>query len=188
MSILSTMPITPNRSPFGARAFDFQTESAWAGVALRENSSSTTFVDKPEYGETSTTAKNKEVVRPLPQLVIDRSADIDATVIQLWEGRVLEVDLQNEVMQVLLTAKLGQMPEHTGEIELQWVPEQDRDLVVAGAVFYLTLYKQTRHGSIKNAQELRFRRRPAWTRRQVQKIYADADLILAKMKSRPIAV
>ena len=107
--------------------------------------------------------------------------------IQLWEGRVLEVDLQNELMQVLLTAKIGQIPEHSAEIELQWVSEQDRDLVVAGAVFYLTLYKQTRRGSIKNSQELRFRRRPAWSKQQVQKIYADADLILAKMQSRPIA-
>ncbi len=186
MSTLSTMPITPNRSPFGARMYDFQTESAWAGVALRENIS-TAFVDKPEYGETSTITENKEVVSPSPQLVIDRSADIDAAVIQLWEGRVLEVDLQNEVMQVLLTAKLGQIPEHTAEIELQWVSDQDRDLVVAGAVFYLTLYKQTRRGSIQNSQELRFRRRPAWTKRQVEKIYADADLILGKMRSRPTA-
>lgn len=186
MRNLSTMPIIPGRSPSGVRAFDFQTNSAWAGIAFRGDSS-TAFVDKTEYGETSTTAKNKEVIPPSPQLIIDRSADIDATVIQLWEGRVLEVDLQNELMQVLLTAKIGQIPEHSAEIELQWVSEQDRDLVVAGAVFYLTLYKQTRRGSIKNSQELRFRRRPAWSKQQVQKIYTDADLILAKMQSRPIA-
>jgi len=183
---LSTMPITPNHSPFGERAFDFQSNSALAEVAFREDSS-TAFVDKANYDETSTIPKNKEVVPPSPQLIIDRSEDIDATVIQLWEGRVLEVDIQNELMQVLLTAKIGQIPEHTAEIELQWVSEQDRDLVAPGAVFYLTLYKQTRRGSIKNSQELRFRRRPAWTKQQVQKIYADADLILAKMQSRATA-
>jgi hypothetical protein len=181
------MRITPNRSSFGADTFDFQAKSAWTGVALRENSISTAFVDKQEQSGSYTTPINKEVVPPSRQPVIDQTVDIDATVIQLWEGRVLEVDLQKEVMQVLLTAKLGQIPEHTAEIELQWVSDQDRDLVVAGAVFYLTLYKQTRRGSIRNSQELRFRRRPAWTKQQVQKIFTDADLILAKMKSRPIA-
>jgi hypothetical protein len=108
-------------------------------------------------------------------------------VIQLWEGRVLDVDLENEVMNVLLTAKMGQMPEHSAEIELQWVSDQDRDLVVPGAVFYLTLYKKTRRGSIKNSQELRFRRRPSWTKQQVQKIHSDAEQMLAKMRERPIA-
>lgn len=185
MRSLSTMPIAPSRSPSDGRAFDFQINPSWPEIGFRGDSS-TAFVDETECGETSTTAKNKEVILPLPQIIIDHSADIDATVIQLWEGRVLEVDLQNELMQVLLTAKIGQIPEHSAEIELQWVSEQDRDLVVAGAVFYLTLYKQTRRGSIKNSQELRFRRRPAWTKQQVQKIYSDADLILAKMQSRPI--
>ncbi len=183
---LSTMPLTPNRSPSGVSAFDFQINSAWTRVAFREYSS-TAYIDKDKYDETSTTPNNKEVVPPSSQLTIDRSEDIDAAVIQLWEGRVLEVDIQNELMQVLLTAKIGQIPEHTAEIEFQWVSEQDRDLVAPGAVFYLTLYKQTRRGSIKNSQELRFRRRPAWTKQQVQKIYADADLILAKMQSRATA-
>lgn len=186
MRNLSTMPITPNLSSSGVRPFNMGADSSWAGIAFREDSS-TAFFDGIENIETSITSKNKEVILPSPQHIIDRSADIDATVIQLWEGRVLDVDLQNELMQVLLTAKIGHIPEHTAEIELQWVSEQDRDLVVAGAVFYLTLYKQTRGGSIKNSQELRFRRRPAWTKQQVQKIYSDADLILAKMQSRPIA-
>lgn len=176
MSNLSTIPDAPNRYPL----------PGWAKVGFNEDSS-TASVYNSKYGEMSTVAKDKKVVLPHPPPVINYSAGIDATVIQLWEGRVLEVDLQNGVMQVLLTAKLIRIAEHTAEIELQWVSEQDRDLVVAGAVFYLTLYKQTRHGSVKNSQELRFRRRPVWTKRQVQKIYEDADLILAKMQPRPAA-
>ncbi|HRF13894.1 MAG: hypothetical protein ABTS16_00340 [Candidatus Accumulibacter phosphatis] len=107
--------------------------------------------------------------------------------IQIWEGRVLSVDLQSEVMSVLLSARIGQVADHTAEIDLQWVADQDRDLVQPGAVFYLTLFKRLRRGSVENAQELRFRRRPAWSRQQIQRIQADAAMIRSKMKARPIA-
>lgn len=180
------MPITPNHAPFGVNAFNFETTSSWAGVALREDSNNT-FVEISKDDRTPTITENKEIVPPSPQPINESFTDIDAAPIQLWEGRVLEVDHQNEVMQVLLTAKLGQIPEHTAEIELQWVSEQDHDLVIPGAVFYLTLYKQTRRGSIKNSQELRFRRRPAWSKNQVDKIYSNAERLLSKMQSRPFA-
>ncbi len=88
-------------------------------------------------------------------------------------------------MQVLLDAKIGQMPRHTGEIDLEWVSEQDQDLVRPGAVFYLTLFKRTKHGSIENSQELRFRRRPSWTVAQLKQIEEDAATLLSKMKTLP---
>ena len=147
----------------------------------------TSVPDATEHHETPTVSLNKAFVPPSPAAMINHAAEIDAAVIQLWEGLVLEIDAANDLMQVLLTSKLGQIPDHTAEIELQWVSDQDRDLVVPGAVFYLTLYKQTRRGSIQNSQELRFRRRPAWSKRQVQGIYSDADLMLAKMRARPVA-
>lgn len=186
MSNLSTMSVTTDRSPSGVRAFDFQPNSMLAGIAFGE-AVSTEFIDEIGYRKPSTTSKAKKVTTPNIRFLVDRSADIDAAVIQLWEGRVLDVDRQHDLMTVLLTAKNSQIPEHTAEIELQWVSEQDRDMVVSGAVFYLTLYKQTRHGSITNSQELRFRRRPSWTRQQIQKIYAEADSLLEKMKPCPQA-
>jgi len=88
-------------------------------------------------------------------------------------------------MQVLLDAKIGQMPPHTGEVELEWVSDQDQDLVRPGAVFYLTLFKRTKRGSIENAQELRFRRRPSWSAAQLKQIEADAAMLLSKMKALP---
>ena len=185
MNHLSTQ-ITTSNSSHNAPSFCFQTDIIRTNITLRDNTS-TTAIDKSTYEETSTIKKKKKIVSPPPQTIFDHSEDIDATVIQLWEGRVLDVDFQNEIMHVLLTAKMGSISEHTAEIEFQWISQQDTDLITPGAVFYLTLYKQTRHGSIKNCQELRFRRRPAWTKQQVQKIYADADFILSKMRARPIA-
>jgi hypothetical protein len=110
----------------------------------------------------------------------------DSTPLQIWEGSVIEVDHAARVMHVVLDAKLGEMPTHTGEIELEWVSEQDQDLVYPGAVFYLTLFKRTkRGGSIEKAQELRFRRRPSWSTAQLKQIDVEAGTLLSKMKPRP---
>lgn len=123
-----------------------------------------------------------------PQVRMDSSVGINANSVplEIWEGTVLEIDADAGTMQVLLDAKMGQMPRHTGEIELEWVDEQDRDLVVPGAVFYLTLFKRSKP-SVENAQELRFRRRPSWTASQLRQIEADATEFLSKMRPLPSA-
>jgi hypothetical protein len=107
--------------------------------------------------------------------------------IQIWEGTVVSVDQENRVMTVFLDAKMGQIARHTGEIDLEWVSEQDADLVRPGAVFYLTLFKRTSRGSIQNAQELRFRRRPSWSAAQMRQLERDAAMIRSKMKEAPFA-
>lgn len=115
------------------------------------------------------------------------SVTSDASVIQIWEGKVLRVDYKRAVMEAALEAKIGNIAPHTAEIELQWVSDQDTDLVQPGAIFYLTLFKRTRHGSIENAQELRFRRLPAWTSQQVAQVRQDAERMLSKMRAKPLA-
>lgn len=91
-------------------------------------------------------------------------------------------------MRALLQAKMGGVPDHFAEIGLEWVSEQDLNLVRPGAVFYLSLYKARRRGgTIVNSQELRFRRLPAWTRRDAASIKDIARHLLAKGKMNPEA-
>ena len=91
-------------------------------------------------------------------------------------------------MQVLLSAKKGAIPEHTGTISLRSVAEQDADLVKPGAVFYLTMFNQTkRGGTIVNSQELQFRRRPNWSKSQLERIDERAEKFISKMKSKSLA-
>lgn len=145
-----------------------------------------TNANDQDYVVAGAQTQEKPFVAPL--IVKDpRFEVIDSAVIQVWEGKVLEVDSDNGVMQVLLNAKIGQVLPHTGEIELQWVSEQDLDLVCPGAIFYLTLFKRKKRGGIENAQELRFRRRPSWTRQQIVQIEHEANMLLSKMKARPLA-
>ena len=112
---------------------------------------------------------------------------VDSMVLQIWEGVVKHADFKASEMDVVLTAKVGREQPHTAQISLQWVPEQDFDLVRPGAVFYLTLYKRTQRGTIQNAQELRFRRRPAWSRTQVLRIRREAERLGTKICERPSA-
>ena len=85
-------------------------------------------------------------------------------------------------MLVMLDSKTGVMPRHTAEIDLDCqVAEQDMDLVRPGAVFYLTIFEQ-RRPAIRNVEELRFRRRPSWTRAQIAAIEADANAIGLKAR------
>jgi hypothetical protein len=114
--------------------------------------------------------------------------DSDTVVIQIWEGCVQSVDAIERKMKAVLTAKMGQIPEHVGTIDLQWVPAQDSDLIMPGAVFYLTLFKRVKKGgTIENSQEIRFRRRPNWSKNQIAKINVRANELLTKFKSKPIA-
>jgi hypothetical protein len=110
----------------------------------------------------------------------------DSTPLQVWEGTVVSVDNAAGIMQVVLDAKIGQMPRHTAEIELSDVSSQDEDLVRPGAVFYLTLYKRTLP-SVENVEELRFRRRPSWSSTQLARIDKEATKFLSKMKAPPTA-
>lgn len=120
------------------------------------------------------------IVSSLPQI------SADSMPLQIWEGVVSEVNIETSIMHVMLNAKIGQMPRHTGEIDLEWVSDQDKELVRPGAVFYLTLFKRTkRGGSIENSQELRFRRRPSWTASQLKQVKEDAGVLHSKMKSLP---
>lgn len=112
----------------------------------------------------------------------------DAVVIQVWEGTVTSIDFQQMLMSARLAAKMGEVPEHTGEISLEWVAPQDMDLVAPGSVFYLTLFKRRKQGgTLENSQELRFRRRPAWSVQEVEQVNTMAESMLAKLQASPLS-
>ncbi|MCM8622918.1 MAG: hypothetical protein NFW16_14575 [Candidatus Accumulibacter sp.] len=186
MLVQTISPARAGRNSRIADVFDFQSEPV-APKPVEVVRSSTVFYDRTGLATIVSQRAEKAFLPPLPVKPIEAPVGADASVIQIWEGRVLSVDLQSDVMSVLLSAKIGQVSDHTAEIDLQWVADQDRDLVQPGAVFYLTLFKRLRRGSIENAQELRFRRRPAWSRQQIQRIQTDAAMLRSKMKARPIA-
>lgn len=142
----------------------------------------------PSVQPTAKAARDLEPVSTVATLASNALELIpDSVVLELWEGVVQAVDKAAGWMDVVLEAKRSALPAHTARIELQWVAEQDMDLVRPGSVFYLTLYKRTRHGTIQNAQELRFRRRPGWSQQQLAKVKADAEALARKFVVRPLS-
>ena len=105
-----------------------------------------------------------------------------ASVIHIWEGIVRSVDLARNVMTVKLVDRSGLTVEHSADIDLQWVTPQDYELLKEGAVFYWTLFKETKRGSISNSQEIRFRRLPSWNRTQLATVWREAGELSAKFK------
>lgn len=152
--------------------------------------SDTTLPSDSELPKGTTLARNgaprEQFAAPQANASVLREVNSDSAPLQIWEGTVLTVDRAASVMHVMLEARIGQMPRHTGEIDLDSVSEQDIDLVRPGAVFYLTLYKRT-IPSVENIEELRFRRRPSWSAAQLVQVERDASMFLSKMKALPTA-
>lgn len=99
--------------------------------------------------------------------------------IQTFEGEVTDIAEDKKSMDVILRDKSGGLANHSANIELKWVPEQDRDLVKTGAIFYLILYKETNRRTVRNAEEIRFRRLPNWTKFQINQVAKEVDLFSA---------
>jgi len=141
---------------------------------------STTIVDSDAKSFVS-----PSVLRRLPS---DHGSQIDAAVPDVWEGTVLDVDQENALMRVQLRSTRGIAEDHVGEIALSDVVPQDRDLIAPGAVFYLTVSRlRMRGGSFINADELRFRRLPAWTTEQLASARQLAQQLSGKIRAKPLA-
>jgi len=156
---------------------------------VRASETDETFPADLALSEKMTTfTKHWSIERPVLNVPLHREAGSSASLIQVWEGTVQEVLPSGEAMSVLLRSKLGGSADHFADIDFEWVSDQDRDLIKPGAVFYLSLYKERRPGgSIKNSEELRFRRLPAWTRRDASLIRSEARRLLEKGVVKPEA-
>lgn len=140
--------------------------------------------DSLKFEPTSAQSSQKTFESPIPKVWLPTIADTKP--LQIWEGTVLNVNSEDKVMNVLLNAKMEQVPRHTADIDFEWVSDQDMELVRPGAIFYLTLYKRTkRGGSIENSQEIRFRRRPSWSPMELKRIDEKASTLLSKMTALP---
>lgn len=103
-------------------------------------------------------------IEPPPVKIVPTSS-----IVELFEGVVQSVT--DEHMNVVLRAKRNlSTPDHAMSIELSNVQPQDRDLVSPGSVFYLTMFRETTGRTVRNVEEIRFRRQPDWTPAMFRKL------------------
>ena len=123
----------------------------------------------------------RKVVPPHIEHVRGREEWINSIPMQIWEGVVTSVDYQAQTMEAILEGKIVTMPRHSASFSLEWVHAQDYSLVMPGAVFYLTLYKQSDRSTVKNSQDIRFRRMPSWSKNQLLQIQEEAKLFASNI-------
>lgn len=139
---------------------------------------------EPAVGQMATSLAHPQV--HLAQ-VADPTITIDGSVasvtIARWEGVVLDLRQGEGVMSVLLRSKSGSEPDHTCDISLKVVSEDDGDLVEPGAVFYLEQTRHQRRRTISLAQTLSFRRLPAWSKSMLDSVAAAGVEIQKRFKA-----
>lgn len=93
--------------------------------------------------------------------------------LQEWEGVVIET--QEEVFVARLTDQRGAEGDDEAEIWLDEVAAEDRDLVVPGAIFYWSIGYLDRPSGRQRVSQIRFRRLPAWSQRELAEAEAEAQ-------------
>lgn len=72
-------------------------------------------------------------------------------------------------------------PDWEATFDIDEVPEGDRGLIIPGAVFHWSIgYRDRRGGRIRESI-IRFRRLPAWTKREIERAEREADEIVAAL-------
>ena len=108
----------------------------------------------------------------LPRLPAIPEAKEFFQAIQKWEGYVIDVD--QDVFRARIAPIKGEGPEQEAEIYIEEVTEDDRALIEPGAVFYWSIGYLDRPSGRLRASILRFRRLPAWSKRELENADAGA--------------
>lgn len=96
--------------------------------------------------------------------------------LQKWEGVVKKIE--NESFLAELKDLTDEGPEEEAEFPIDDIPNSDKELVAPGAVFYWCIgYLDTLNGQRVRASEIRFRRLPTWTDREVERAKSEAEQI-----------
>jgi hypothetical protein len=95
--------------------------------------------------------------------------------LQLWEGTVVQL-IDNEFSAVLYDLTNPSHGDERATFSIEEVADPDRPLLAPGAIFYWSLgYEVVRSGTRKAVSEIRFRRLPAWSRRDIARLNIVAE-------------
>lgn len=153
--------------------FVIATPERGEAVGTRTDAPTTNMVSN--FSETTVLSEPKPSVRHVIEIPRPPEALRRFELLQQFEGTVRSVSDQEMVVELRdLTSPA--MPPEEASFDLREVSDGDRSLLAVGAVFYWSIgYEVTAHGQKKRVSELRFRRWPPWTKREIGAIAADAD-------------
>jgi hypothetical protein len=97
--------------------------------------------------------------------------------LQKWEGAVIRCS--HEEFTAVLREK-GE-PDQEATFDTEEVPEGDRCLIVVGGIFQWSIGYRDRRGQRIRESIIRFRRLPAWNKRELERARQEADEIIAAL-------
>jgi len=114
---------------------------------------------------------------PIVRLKTDPSVGDQFVSLQKWEGVVIEI--KDETFLARLKDLTNEKnPEEEAEFPLEELSPEDRELVAPGAIFYWNIgYLDTRSGQRRRESIIRFRRLPAWSKREIENSKHEASRI-----------
>ena len=128
----------------------------------------------PDSGETSRVRKPR-LVLPLIRLPAGTLPRERVRVLQQWEG-VVTVVTGDSFFADLQGLGDSSQPLEVVEIPIEEVSEDDRPLLVEGAIFYWSIgHEISAGGQLRRMSEIRMRRTPRWTKRAIQQVMKRAE-------------
>jgi hypothetical protein len=122
------------------------------------------------------------VVNPYPLRDPDLSGD-GLNVLALWEGEVLGTD--DDLIYARVYPRRGQGVVEDAEIPIDEIAPGDRDAVVSGARFWWAIGYETTRGTRRRVSQIRFRRLPRKTAREMDAARAQAQRWASEIPDLP---
>ncbi|MFO1349355.1 MAG: hypothetical protein U1F68_01185 [Gammaproteobacteria bacterium] len=109
-------------------------------------------------------------VRPQPRVILRSVSPLpegNFTIRQSWEGRIISVD-ENDFTAIISDRTNYNNPDEEVVIEREELSKDDHELLKPGAVFYWSIgYKDAPGEPRQRVSQIRFRRLPAWSQREI---------------------
>jgi len=111
----------------------------------------------------------------LPKLKLKPQSNL--IILQKWEGTVIEIDKSKDECRAHLKDLINpENPDEEITFSIEEISESDIDLVKPGAIFYLYIgYEKRPNGQRLRISEIRFRRLPAWTEKEIEEAKKEAE-------------
>jgi hypothetical protein len=131
--------------------------------------------------ENDARAYTYEQIDPAVVLPPQRETDRNLLPLQQWEGVVTRVSTE-EFTVTLRDITHPETPEEEATVPIAEITREDRRLLVPGAVLYWNIGYQTirASGQIQRVSEIRLRRLPAWSARDIDRVAQRARALREK--------
>jgi len=131
--------------------------------------------------ESDARAQTYERIHPAVVLPGQRETDRNLLPLQQWEGIVTKVAAEDFTVTLRDLTNPGS-PEEEATLPLAEITREDRPLLVPGAVLYWSVGYQTLRasGQIQRVSDIRLRRLPAWSARDLERVAQRASALRDK--------